>query len=252
MEAQRLTISLLKPISTMRVSALSANLSRRVLLLIWMPLIALSYFGTLTMAAWYCGQGYDWRRNAISKLLYPGYDPQFHYVASLGVALAGLLMFPLGGYIRRKMPAVSERIVDGGAFALQAGAIGLMLAGLIVSHPAHGTSALPWLHEILARAAAFALGAGMLALWTAAAKAHFVTSPRNRPSGCLLLSWSLITLPALSIALLRAIAGTDLNWSNPIYQALRNRALWQLGFWEWIGSAAVFLFLLSAVLFLPE
>jgi hypothetical protein len=231
---------------------LAGNLSRRVVLSVLLPLIALSYFGTLGIAARFSPQAYNWRRKAISKLLYPGYDPEFHYVASVGVALAGLLMLPVAGYIRRKLRGVSAKVVDAGAFTLGCGAIGLMLAGLIVSHPAHGVAAFPWLHEILARCAAFALGTGMLALWAGAAKAYLAAPMKSRQSGWLLFSWSLITLPALSIALLRAAIGAHLDWSNPIYQRLEDRALWQLGFWEWVGSAGVFLFLLSAALFLPE
>jgi hypothetical protein len=42
------------------------------------------------------------------------------------------------------------------------------------------------------------------------------------------------------------------QWSNPVYQAIENRSLWHLGFWEWIGSIGVFLFLLGAAVFLPE
>jgi hypothetical protein len=227
------------------------NAARRFLLRVWLPLIALSYFGTLTIAARLSPQAYDWRRKAISKLLYPGYDPKFHEVASLGVALSGLLMLPLADYIRRKLSKVAPRIVDAGAFSLALGALGLGLAGMIVSHPVHGTSTFPRLHEILARTAAFALGAGMVVLWACAARAYHA-STRTSEWRCLLVAWSVVTLPALSIVLLRAAAGVHLDWSNPLYQTLQNRALWPLGLWEWLGSAAVFLFLLSAVLFLPE
>jgi Protein of unknown function (DUF998) len=228
------------------------NLTRWALLYVWLPLIAVSYFGTLTVAAWRSQQAYDWRRQAISKLLYPGYDPQFHYVASLGVAVAGLLMLPLAVYIARQMRRVCGGAADAGASALGLGAVGLMLAGLIVSHPAHGRSAFPMLHEILARAAAFALGAGMLALWGCAARVYLARPDATREWRPLLVSWSLVTLPALTIALLKAAATAQLHWSNPIYQRLESRTLWPLGFWEWLGSAAVFLFLLSAVLYLPE
>jgi len=54
------------------------------------------------------------------------------------------------------------------------------------------------------------------------------------------------------IALLRIASRANLSWSNPIKQRLEDRTRWQLGFWERLGSAAVFLFLLSAALFLPE
>ena len=228
------------------------NLTKRFLLRVWLPLIALSYFGTLTIAARLSPQAYNWRRKAISKLLYPGYDPKFHHVASFGVAVTGLMMIPLADYIRRKLRQVEPRIVDAGAFALGLGAIGLILAGVITSHPLHGNSAYPRLHEILARAAAVALGAAMVVLWACAARGYHTSSTRTSEWRWLLVSWSVLTLPALSVVALRAAAGAHLSWSNPLYQRLQNRSLWPLGIWEWLGSAAVFLFLLSAVLFLPE
>jgi hypothetical protein len=226
------------------------TLTKPLLLRVWLPLIALSYFGTLTIAARLSLQAYNWRTKAISKLLYPGYDPKFHQVASLGVALTGLLMLPFVDYIRRKLRPVAPKIVDTGAFALGLGAIGLTLAGLIISHPLRGTSAFPRLHEILARTAAFALGAGIVLLWVCAAKGYLASRTSERR--WLLVSWSFVTLPALSVVGLRAAAAAHLGWSNPLYQKLENRALWHLGLWEWLGSAAVFLFLFSAALFLPE
>jgi hypothetical protein len=232
-------------------SIFAGDLSRRALISVCLPLIAVSYFGILGLAASF-SDTYDWRRVAISKLLYPGYDPGFHTVASFGVALAGLLIFPFAGYIRRRLSGASAVASAAGGFALRLGSIGLILAGLIVSHPAQGTPVLPRLHEILARCAAAALGAGMIALWVCAAKGYSKLPPRSNPYRWLLISWTALTLPALLIAILRAAAGARLRWSNPIYQAVQSRALWRLGFWEWIGSAAVYLFLLSAALFLPE
>jgi hypothetical protein len=232
-------------------SILAGDLPRRVLLLVWVPLIALFYFGILAVAASFCPQTYDWRRKAISKLLYPGYDPEFHRIASLGVALTGLLMLPVAGYIRRRLRGVAPRVVQVGASALALGAVGLILAGLIVSHPIRGTSAFPWLHEILARTAAVALGAGVIALWACATKAYLGLK-RRCEWRWLTISWTSVMLPALSIALLRAAAAARFHWSNPIYQMLESPALWHLGLWEWLGSGAIFLFLLSAALFLPE
>jgi len=233
-------------------STFSGDLPRGVVLFVWLPLIGLSYFGTLTIAAWFSPQAYSWRGSAISKLLYPGYDPGLHYIASLGVAVTGLLIAPLAGYIRRRLRRVSAMAADAGAFALKLGAIALVLAGLIVSHPAHGASAFPRLHEILARTAALGLGASIIAFWVCAAKGYLAAATGSLEWRRLLVSWSLIALPGLSIALLRAAVGAHMDWSNPIYRKLEDRALWHLAFWEWLGSAAVFLFLLSAVLYLPE
>ena len=110
---------------------LTGGLTRQVLLFVWLPLIALSYFGSLAVAASFSVEAYDWRRKAISKLLYPGYDPKCHSIASFGVTLTGLLMLPVAGYIRRQLRATATRAVDVGSFGLALGAIGLILAGLI-------------------------------------------------------------------------------------------------------------------------
>jgi hypothetical protein len=232
-----------------QLSRALADPPRRILLAVCLPLIAMTYFGSLALAAWHSPQGYDWRHQAISKLLYPAYDPEFHYVASLGIALTGLLMLPIGVYIRRKLCGVSAKMAGVGISAFAAGAIGLLLAGLIVSHPARGTVIFPRLHEILARAAAAALGASVLLLWICAVKGYFLAGRQWR---WLAISWSVVTLPALAIIVLRVAAAVRLNWQNPLYAALQNRALWHLGFWEWLGSAAMFVFIVSAVLFMPE
>jgi hypothetical protein len=56
----------------------------------------------------------------------------------------------------------------------------------------------------------------------------------------------------LSIALLRIAAGAHLSWSKPISQRFEDRNAMAVGILGMAGSAAVFLFLLSAALFLPE
>jgi len=232
--------------------ALSADPPRSLLLYVCLPLIALSYFGTLIVAARLSPQPYDWRRGAISLLLYPAYDPRLHYVASIGIAISGLLILPWTIYIRRRLHRISTLVADVGALGLGLGALGLVLAGVVVSHPLHGRAAFPHLHEVLARGAALGLGIGIVAFWGCAAKAYLETATRRIEWRRLLVCWSVIALPALSIALLRIAVGVHFDWSNPIYQRLQDRELWRVAVWEWLGSAAVFLFLLSALLYLPE
>ena len=190
---------------------LAGDLNRRVLLFVCLPLIAVSYFGILAIAAWFSADSYDWRRVAISKLLYPGSDPVFHTIASLGVALAGLLTVPFAGFIRRRLIATSTVVASAGAVALGIGSIGLILAGLIVSHPAHGMPLFPRLHEILARTAAFALGAGMIVFWICAIKEYWASPAKGDVWHWLVISWSALTLPALLIGILRAAAGVHLQ-----------------------------------------
>jgi hypothetical protein len=239
-------------VMTVVLDFLTGNLRRRTLVAL-MPAIFLVYFGTLAVAAWFAWSAYDWRHKSISWLLYPRNNPEFHLIASIGIALTGVLLVPTAGYIRTRLTDVSIIGVEIGASIFRLGAILLVSAGLIVSHPYAGTAAFPRMHETLARGCALALGAGMLMLWISALRAWF-NSTEESPlqSGSLLASWSLVVLPAILVIVLRLLVHARLEWSNPIYRVLANRSLWHLGFWEWIGSAAVFLFLLSSVLFLPS
>ena len=142
---------------------------------------------------------------------------------------------------------------DLGALILGLGALLLILAGLIVSHPYAGKARFPRLHEALARGAAFALGMGMLMLWLSAIKTWFTSSTKGALRlRRLLIAWSLLLVPAIMVVALRLLAYAARGSSSGLLLTIENRNLWHLGFWEWIGSGAVFLFLLSSALFLPD
>jgi hypothetical protein len=230
----------------------SGNLTRRTLLFALIPLIFLSYFGMLASAIVLSPIAYDWRYSVISHLISPRNNPGFHTVPSLGIAITGLLIVPFAGYINRRLCVASRLGANIGAVAFANGAIWLTLAGLIVSQSHHGTSSLPRLHEICARTAALGIGTGLIAFCLCALKGYFIQKLYQRR---LLISWILLTLcPILGIVFSECLLGimrAHLLWSYPI-DRLKNSLFWHLAFWEWIGSAAVFLFLLSSALFLPE
>jgi hypothetical protein len=211
------------------------------------------YFGSLAAATHFCPGTYDWRYKSISWLLYPRNDPGFHFIASLAIAATGLLMVPFAGYIRMRLGAASMILTNLGALMFGLGALLLILAGLIVSHPYAGNARFPWLHEALARSAALALGLGMLMLWLSAIKTWFASPTigalRLRR---LLIAWSLLLIPAILVIALRLLAYAGRRWSSGVLRIIESRSLWHLGFWEWMGSGAVFLFLLSSTLFLPD
>ena len=110
----------------------------------------------------------------------------------------------------------------------------------------------PFLHEMFARGAGICLGLGMLAFYLCALRGLSVPPDERHERLRIFLAWSLIVPPALLVLVLRLLAAAHFQRSNPVYRAIENRSLWHLGFWEWIGSTAVFLFLLGAALFLPE
>jgi len=231
-------------------------LTRRTLLFVLIPLIFVSYFGILAAAIFLSPIAYDWRYSVISHLISPRNNPEFHAVPSLGIPITGLLIIPFSGYINRRLRVVSRLGADIGTVAFANGAIWLTLAGLIVSQGRDRSSSVPRLHEMCARTAAFGLGAGMVVFCLYALKGYLAPATGKKLyQRRLLISWILLTLgPILGLAFsegLSRLMQAHPVWSYPVEQ-WKTSLFWHLAFWEWIGSASVFLFLLSSALFLPE
>ncbi len=105
------------------------------------------------------------------------------------------------------------------------------------------------LHELLGRSAAGFLAIGMLCGCWCAWKGRTLFAPR------LFWVWSSVTLlPLVGIFFsesLLLLARLKLSWAIPIRTALRHSVFWHLGFWEWTGAVAVFVFLCAAVFLTP-
>lgn len=232
---------------------LCGNLMCRTMLFVLVPLIIASYFGILGVAALLSPESYDWRYNSISQLLYARDNPEFHHIASICVAGFGVLMIPFAGYIRRRLHSAAPRAATVGAVVFFAGCICLTLAGLITSHPAHGMAHFPKLHDILARLSAISIGVGMVVFNVCGTKGYFLQKP-GKPlhRRSLLISWNLLTLPGILIVVTWIVIRTYMKQSGPTYHAIVNSVAWKVGFWEWLGSPVIFLFLVCAVLFLPK
>jgi hypothetical protein len=223
------------------------------MLVVLLPLIFLSYFGFLGLAVSLYPNSYDWRYLSISKLLYPVTNPRFHYVAAISVAVTGVLTAPFAGYIRRRLRGASPKAATVGAAVFFGGCMCLTLAGLIASHPAHGTPRLPQLHSALARISVIGLGLGMAVFTVCATRGYFRTAPGNAlHRRSLLISWNLLTLPVVLVTVSWLAIRIFVKRSDPAYHSLATSAAWHVGFWEWPGSVVVFAFLVCSVLFLPE
>jgi hypothetical protein len=235
---------------------ISGDLERKTLLCVLVPLIFMAYFGTLAFACFWFPGTYDWRYRVISSLISPWNNPEFHWIPSAGITGTGLLMIPFVGYINRRVRVGCRLAANIGTFAFGSGVIWLILAALIVSQHQHGTSMLPRLHEMCARTSALGLATGMLLFCWCAIKGYFVPDIGNKAINVqLVVSWILLTLPPILVALgecLLLATYAHFTWSMAVYHALKNSVAWHLAFWEWVGSAAVFLFLISSALFLPE
>jgi hypothetical protein len=225
---------------------------RKVVLTALLALIFLSFFGTLGLSAWTFPQNYDWRYRVISNLLSPRDNPGHYWLPACGIILTGLLMLPFTGYLRRNLEIVSPRVARVSAGALIAGIIALICASLVVPQHVHDVLGVRHLHEFIARTAAGFMAIGMLsACWCA-----WKGSRKDLHYGRLFWTWSLLTLvPLAGIFLsesLLILTRLKPAWATPIRSVLQHSVFWHLGFWEWSGAAAIFVFLCVAVLLTPS
>jgi hypothetical protein len=221
-------------------------LYRKPALAMLLALIFLSFFGTPGVSAAMFPDKYDWRYRVISNLLSPRDNPHHYWLSACGVSLAALLMLPLAGYLRRHLEITSPlaALVRNGAFV--AGFVALICACLVVPQHVHAVLGIRRLQELFARYSAASMAIGMLSGWWCAWKGCkrglFWTSSFTTvvPLAGLFCSEFLLLLTRL-----------EPSWAAPIRGALRHSVLWHLGFWEWTGAGAVFVFFCAAVFLAP-
>jgi hypothetical protein len=233
-----------------------AWVTRRVAITRLLPLIFLFYFGSLAIAGYLFPEPYDWRYRVISNLLSPRDNPQYYRIPSVGVALGAAFMLPLFGYIGQRMRRVSRWGAQTARWSLSIGAVLLMLAATIVPQHVYPVLGIRKLHEVLSHGSALFLGIGMLVCCGCAWGDRFAFPRRWRLDWRLGATWCSLTIgPIAGIGISRALL--DLSWRWPewgpvIRRIMHQSVFWHLGFWEWSGAAAVYLFLVAAVLWLPE
>jgi hypothetical protein len=225
---------------------------RKPVLAALLGLIFLSFFGTLAASAWMFPQRYDWRYRVISNLLSPRDNPSHHWLPACGVAIAAVLLLPFAGYLRQNLKIASPRVARMSGIAFVLGSIALICACIVVPQHVHAVLGVRRLHEFLGRSAAGFMAVGMLCGCWCAWKGR----GRNLFSVGLRWTWSLVTLLPLagifcseSLLLLTRLKPA---WAMPIRSALRHSVFWHLGFWEWSGAAAIFVFFCAAVFLMPS
>lgn len=213
-------------------------------------LMAVSYFGSLWGGALHFPHGYDWRRNVISNLLSPRDNPGWYWLPSLGVAVTGLCMLLLAIWMESELDdgetTLARRVRRPAFFT---GIACLVLAALIVPQHQHLVMGLRHAHELLARTAAVGLGAGMLSACLSPL-GDASRGDRARRLRILRTIWLGITTPpilgAIGSGLMVACTRFHLL-GDGLAQFFHGTLFWYLAFWEWAGSASVFLFFASAV-----
>jgi len=224
-------------------------LYRKSTLAVLLALIFVSFFGTLTVSAWMFPQDYDWRYRVISNLLSPRDNPNHYWLAAIGLALTGLLMLPFAGHLRRHLEVIAPLASRISAWTFAAGIVALICACFVVPQHIHEVLGVRRLHEFLGRSAAGFLAIGMLCGCWCSWRGRNLFAPR------LFWVWSSVTLlPLVGILFsesLLVLTRLKLSWTIPIGSALHQSVFWHLGFWEWTGAVAVFVFLCAAVFLMP-
>jgi len=226
-------------------------LYRKSILTVLLALIFLSFFGTLALSACLFRHNYDWRYRVISNLLSPRDNPGDYWLPACGIATAAMLILPFAKYLQQNLNGVTLRgaYLSGAAFA--AGALALIGACFVVPQHLHDVLGIRRLHELLARSSAGLLAIGMLISCWCAWKGY----RKDLIPARLVWTWALVTLlPLAGIFVsesLLLLARLQFSFALPIRNALRHSVFWHLGFWEWTGAGAVFLFLCAMVFFMP-
>jgi hypothetical protein len=227
-------------------------LYRKVILTALLALICLAFFGTLVLSARMFPQNYDWRYRVISNLLSPRDNPGHYWLPACGIILSAVLMLPFAGYLHWNLEIASPRAARVSAGAFIAGIIALICACLVVPQHVQDVFGIRRLHELIARSAAGSMAIGMLTGCWCAWKGF----RKNLLQARLFWTWSLLTVVPLAGIFfsesLLLITRLHPAWAMPIRSVLRHSVFWHLGFWEWLGSAAVFVFLCAAVLLTPS
>jgi hypothetical protein len=147
----------------------------------------------------------------------------------------------VAGYLRRNLESASPSAANASSGAFVAGIIALICACVVLPEHLHDVLGVRRLHEFIARAAAGFLAIAILIACWCAWRGFRKNLLRRR------LFWAWLSVTLLPLAGIFAseslLVLTRLKpaWAVPIRSVLRHSVFWHLGFWEWLGSVAVFL-----------
>jgi hypothetical protein len=201
--------------------------------------LAVAFFGSLLLAASALPGGYDWRHSVMSSLASPRQNPTAYRIAAYGMAASGvflsLLGFPLCASLRQYAPKwaawARSFFVLGGV---------LLTISALITPGHHAFLGLGKAHAKFAQAAAAGFGIGM-ALTLPALLRLPAQLKRVRIAAVMLA-----VVPLTIYLCCRLLFGPPASSQPPSTHPVSLLA--SLAFWEWVGSASVYLFLALIVL----
>jgi hypothetical protein len=231
--------------------------SKKTLLTIFLPLSIASFFGTLIVAAFYIPVPYDWTVRTMSKLGSPRDNPGIYWLPCLGLVTSSVLALPFAGYVAQRLRGITPRLACAAGVAFALSCVLLLLTGIV---PQAIVPVFGWrhLHEFLVRSSAAVFFIGMLCCCLCAFRDRSRFFGGQRSLGTALSHyWGWTTLLPVGCALIIGalqFLGHQMNqaWAEEARQSFRHTIMWNVAFWEWVGSVIFFMFMVVTVLLLPE
>jgi hypothetical protein len=197
--------------------------------------LAIAFFGSLTIAAVSYPGGYDWRYRVMSSLASPEENPKAYHIAAGGMAIGGACLSLLGLCIQTSLQRFvpSKWTSVAAFFFVLAGAL-ITVSALIT--PGHQELwSLQKAHAKFAQAGTLSFDLGMvftvpalLALPDSKKWVRLVTVP-------------LVLVPVTAYLMARILLPSLVD-PNSIEPAAYPPVLGSLAFWEWIGSVTVYFY----------
>ncbi len=204
--------------------------------------IALSFFGTLALAAALFPMPYDPRFRVISSLANPHDNPHYYWIAGTGLAVTGILLLPFAQRLWQRCSPASPVLSRWALWLNRLGSLCLLLTGIIPGR-AHGLG-VRHPHVACARLAGFFLGLAFI-FWMAALVGRRAMPLRRRWK----IAFVVLALLPTSGVIVSRIALNIVYASQPkaLYDAYTHTLGASLALWEWLGALCIYLFLVLFV-----
>jgi hypothetical protein len=215
------------------------------------PLIIFILLGGIFIANLLFDGVYDWRYMVISDLSSSTANPRGYLVASYAMAIVGVFMIPIMGFMHRRLTVICRGSAIFGTFFFLIGIIGLTLLGIIYERPGLPNR----LHENLA---VVGLGGVIFAMFfwefpmikDALPRYHGKNQwNKNKMLFAVIMMW-IVVLGMGASQIYTSMA--DLDWVGIEWAELGISPLASFAFWEWAAVICLLIYFVLIIQATPE
>jgi hypothetical protein len=226
---------------------LKGNLPKDLLLKKLIPIMFIVMVLSVLISNLFYPTAFDWRYMVISDLTSSTDNPDGFLVLSIGMAICGVLMIPIPGYMHKRLKILCPRTSFFGTFFYSIGILGLILVGLVYDAPGQPNR----LHENLAIVAFAGLLFAIFFWGFPMIKDSFAKfNGKNQfDKKQMLLAFSLIWFAVLGAgisALYLEVVDNDWGWVGIDWIENGGPVLASFALWEWM----LFVFLMTYIVLL--